>query len=158
MHFSHLGSSLNVQLWQNQALAFATIHEQPFPLRHCRGIGDIPTVASVAQTYDRLRRMVPVFPSKTNSPNLLYDVQCVGLNRPAERPQASTRCPGLFQRTASSAGMCRTGRQDCHHRCLSGYFSKSQNLFSDMLYFHYKDTTRPYQLAVNFNGENLFRP
>lgn len=64
MHSSHFGSSLKVQLWQNQALAFATIHEQPFPLHRCCGIGDIPAVASVAQTYDRLRRMVQYFPVK----------------------------------------------------------------------------------------------
>lgn len=41
------GKSLNIP-W-NRAPAFADVRQQPFPLR-CRGIGDLPSVASEAET------------------------------------------------------------------------------------------------------------
>jgi len=57
------------QFWKfscgrNQGLALATKHEQTFSLHHCCETGDIPTVVSVAQTYESLRRMVQYFPVK----------------------------------------------------------------------------------------------
>jgi hypothetical protein len=51
MHLSHFGMSLKIFCSSNLFLVFATIHEQPF---HYCGIGDLPSVASGAQTSGSL--------------------------------------------------------------------------------------------------------
>jgi hypothetical protein len=50
MHLPHLGTNLKLRRDRNRALAFATIHKEPFPLLHYCGIGDLPSVVSEAQT------------------------------------------------------------------------------------------------------------
>jgi len=43
---------------RNQALAFASNRQKPFPLPHCRGLQNLPRVVSVVQTYDLLWGMI----------------------------------------------------------------------------------------------------
>jgi hypothetical protein len=51
MRSSHIGKSFkNSVAVEIQVFHSQTIHKQPFPLTHCCGIGDLPSVASEAQT------------------------------------------------------------------------------------------------------------
>jgi len=43
-HLAHLDSSLTITSRYTWALVFATIHEQPFPLFRCCGIGSLGSV------------------------------------------------------------------------------------------------------------------
>jgi hypothetical protein len=55
MHYSHLGMSLKYHHSRNQSGVFAAIYKEPHPLPHYCQIGDLPWVASVAQTALQLK-------------------------------------------------------------------------------------------------------
>ena len=50
MYLSHLDTSFKLCPSRNQALTFADIHKQQFPLLHYCVTGSLPSVALVAQT------------------------------------------------------------------------------------------------------------
>jgi hypothetical protein len=54
MHVSRLGAGLKLRRGGSRAPVFATVHQQPFPPLHFCGIDDLPSVASEAQTNERL--------------------------------------------------------------------------------------------------------
>lgn len=52
MRLSHLGKSQEFRCGRNWALALGRIHEQPFPLLHYCGTGEVPSVATSGPTND----------------------------------------------------------------------------------------------------------
>ena len=58
MHLSRLGTSQELRYGRNWALACERIHEQPFPLLHYCGTGEVPSVATAGLTNDLTRSVM----------------------------------------------------------------------------------------------------
>jgi hypothetical protein len=82
---------------RNEALAFATTHEQRLPLPQYYGISNLQNVSSVAKTSESLagkgqdnRGDIPDDPTEMTTINLSSKVCCVALQRHDEAPHLTT--------------------------------------------------------------------
>jgi hypothetical protein len=76
-----------------RALAFATIHEQPFPLAHYCGIGDPPSVASATLI---LGWMIQKFQMKQLQKTRFSEMRCVGLHCRSNQTGLCQSLPKIF--------------------------------------------------------------